>query len=185
MDDAQIIDLYWKRDESAITETAQKYGALCRSVAKGILTTAEDAEECINDAYHQAWNAIPPQRPEKLGAWMGKVVRNLALNRWEQDHAQKRYDGITALLSELEDCVPAPKTVEGELEDQELCRIISDWLRSLERENRVLFVRRYWYGTALQDLAAEQNLSPSKLAQRMFRLRRSLRNTLEKEGVQL
>ena len=116
---------------------------------------------------------------------MGKVVRNLALNRWERDHAQKRYDGITALLSELEDCVPAPKTVEGELEDQELCRIISDWLRSLERENRVLFVRRYWYGTALQDLAAEQNLSPSKLAQRMFRLRRSLRNTLEKEGVQL
>ena len=78
MEDAQIIDLYWRRDESAITETARKYGALCQTVAKGILSTAEDAEECVNDAYHQAWNAIPPQRPEKLGAWIGKVVRNLA-----------------------------------------------------------------------------------------------------------
>ena len=185
MEDAQIIDLYWRRDESAITETARKYGALCRTVAKGILSTAEDAEECVNDAYHQAWNAIPPQRPEKLGAWIGKVVRNLALNRWERDHAQKRYGGMTALLSELEDCVPAPKTVEGELEDQELSRLISGWLRSLEREDRVLFVHRYWYGTALQDLAAEWGLSPQKLAQRMFRLRRSLRNTLEKEGVEL
>ena len=92
------------------------------------MTTAEDAEEYVNDAYHQAWNTIPPQRPKKLGAWMGKVVLHLALNRWERDHAQKRYGGMTSLLSELEDCVPAPKTVEGELEDQELSRLISGGL---------------------------------------------------------
>ena len=185
MEDAQIIDLYWQRDEAAITETAQKYGTLCRSIAKNILTVREDAEECVNDTYHQAWNAIPPHRPERLGAWLGKVVRNLALSRWEHDHAQKRYSGMTALLSELEECVPAPKTVEGELEDKELSRLISAWLRTLEREDRVVFVRRYWYGTALQDLAVERGVSPGKLAQKMFRLRRSLRNALEKEGVVL
>ncbi len=185
MEDAQIVDLYWQRDESAISETARKYGMLCRTVAKNILMVYEDAEECVNDAYHRAWNAIPPQRPEHLGAWLGRVVRNLALDRWEHDHARKRYSGMTAMLSELEDCVPAPKTAESELEDKELSRLISAWLRTLEREDRVLFVRRYWYGAALQELAAERGISPGKLAQRMFRLRRSLRNALEKEGVTL
>ena len=185
MEDAQIIDLYWRRDEAAISETARKYGTLCRTVAKNILTVREDAEECVNDAWHRAWNAIPPQRPERLGAWLGRVVRNLALSRWEHDRAQKRYSGMTAMLSELEDCVPAPKTAESELEDKELSRLLSDWLRTLEREDRILFVRRYWYGTALQELAAERGMAPGRLAQKMFRLRRSLRNALEKEGVAL
>lgn len=185
MEDAQIIDLYWRRDEAAISETARKYGALCLTVAKNILTLQEDAEECVNDAWHRAWNAIPPQRPERLGAWLGRVVRNLALSRWEHDRARKRYGGLTAMLSELEECVPAPKTAESELEDRELSRLISGWLRTLEREDRVLFVRRYWYGTALQDLAAERGMSPGRLAQKMLRLRRSLRNALEKEGVVL
>ena len=116
MEDSEIIDLYWRRDESAVSETEKKYGALCRGVAQNILKSAEDAEECVNDALHQAWTSIPPQRPDKLGAWLGKVTRNLALNAWKRDRTQKRQGGITALLDELAECVPGPVTVEKELE---------------------------------------------------------------------
>lgn len=182
MEDSQIVDLYWKRDEAAIDETERKYGALCRLVAKNILSVDEDAEECVNDVLHQAWNAIPPQRPDKLGAWLGKVTRNLALNLWNKNHTQKRYAGMTALLSELEECLPAPDTVERELEDAELSAAIDGWLRTLPKEERVLFLRRYWYGVELQALAAERGVSPNRLAQKMLRLRRRLKQTLEKEG---
>lgn len=182
MEDSRIVDLYWRRDEAAIRETERKYGALCRGVARNILGADEDAEECVNDALHQAWNAIPPQRPDRLGAWLGKVTRNLALNLWSKRHAQKRYAGMESLLGELEECVPAPGGVEREVEDRELSAAIDGWLRTLSREDRVLFVRRYWYGTALQTLAAERGISPNRLAQKMFRLRQGLREALEKEG---
>ena len=185
MEDSQILELYWRRDEAAIGETERKYGALCRGVARNILGVDEDAEECVNDALHQAWNAIPPQRPDRLGAWLGRVTRNLALNLWSRNHTQKRYAGITALLSELEDCVPAPGGVEWELEDQELSAAIDGWLRTLSQENRTLFLRRYWYGVELQALAVERDVSPNRLAQKMYRLRQSLKNALEKEGFSL
>ena len=185
MEDSQIVELYWRRDEAAIGETERKYGALCRGVARNILGVDEDAEECVNDALHQAWNAIPPQRPDRLGAWLGKVTRNLALNLWSKNRAQKRYAGMTALLSELEDCVPATGGVERELEEQELSAAIDGWLRSLPQADRVLFLRRYWYGVELQALAAERGVSPNRLAQKMFRLRQSLKNALEKEGFTL
>lgn len=182
MEDSEIVALYWQRDESAVSETEEKYGALCRSVAGRILGSAEDAEECVNDALHQAWTSIPPQRPGRLGAWLGKVTRNLALNAWKRDRAQKRQGGITALLDELEECVPGPVTVEKELEDKELASVIDRWLRGRSREDRTLFLRRYWYGVELQELAEERGISPNRLAQKMFRLRRSLKQTLEKEG---
>lgn len=182
MEDSEIIDLYWRRDERAVSETEEKYGALCTRIARNILGGAEDAEECVNDALHQAWNAIPPQRPDKLGAWLGKVTRNLALNVWKRDRAQKRDCGMVELLQELEECAPAPTTVERELEDKELSAAIDRWLRGLSREDRTLFLRRYWYGVELRELAAERGASPNRLAQKMFRLRRSLRSTLEKEG---
>ena len=182
MEDSQIVELFWRRDEAALGETERKYGALCRGVARNILGVDEDAEECVNDALHQAWNAIPPQRPDRLGAWLGRVTRNLALNRWDRDRAQKRYAGMTALLDELAECVPGPATVERELEGQELSAAIDGWLRGLPREDRVLFVRRYWYGMELQELAAERGTSPNRLAQKMLRLRRGLKRTLEKEG---
>lgn len=182
MEDSEIIELYWRRDERAVSETEEKYGALCTRIARNILGGAEDAEECVNDALHQAWNAIPPQRPDKLGAWLGRVTRNLALNVWKRNRAQKRDCGMTELLRELEECAPAPATVERELEDKELSAVIDRWLRGLSREDRTLFLRRYWYGEALQELAAERGTSPNRLAQKMFRLRRSLRNTLEQEG---
>lgn len=182
MEDGRIVDLYWRRDEAAIRETERKYGALCRGVARNILGAEEDVEECVNDVLHQAWNAIPPRRPDRLGAWLGKVTRNLALNLWSKNRTQKRYAGMTALLDELAECVPAPGGVERELEDRELSEAIDGWLRALSREDRVLFVRRYWYGTALRTLAAERGISPNRLAQKMFRLRQGLREALEKEG---
>lgn len=182
MEDSEIVELYWRRDETAISETEEKYGALCRSVACNILGTAEDAEECVNDALHQAWTAIPPQRPDQLGAWLGKVTRNLALNAWKRNRAQKRDCGMTELLRELEECAPALGTVERELEDKELSEAIDRWLRGRSREDRTLFLRRYWYGEALQELAAERGISTNRLAQKMHRLRRSLKNALEKEG---
>lgn len=182
MEDSKIVDLYWRRDESAVSETEEKYGALCRSVAGRILGTAEDAEECVNDALHQAWASIPPQRPDKLGAWLGKVTRNLALNAWKRDRAQKRQGGMTVLLDELAECVPGPVTVERELERRELSAAIDSWLRGRSKEDRTLFLRRYWYGTELQELAEERGVSPNRLAQKMLRLRRSLKQALEKEG---
>ena len=182
MDDGQIVELYWRRDEAAIGETQRKYGPMCGRIARNILGSQEDAEECVNDALLQAWNAVPPQRPDRLGAWLGKVTRNLALNLWNKNHARKRYAGMEALLSELEDCLPAPAGVERELEGRELSAAIDGWLRALPKGDRVLFLRRYWYGIPLQELAEERGEAPAKLAQRMLRLRRSLKKALEKEG---
>lgn len=185
MEDTQIIELYWQRNEQAIAETSSKYGAFCFSIAKNILSNQEDAEECVNDTYHQAWNVIPPQRPVKFRPWLGKIVRNIALNLWNKHHTQKRYAGMTALLSELEDSIPSSQTVEQEIEEKELTEHIECWLRSLDREDRILFVRRYWNGVALRDLAREKGTAPGKLAQRMYRLRIDLRTVLEKEGIHL
>jgi len=185
MEDLQIIDLYWKRDESAIRETDRKYGGYCYSIALNILSVKEDAEECVNDAYHQTWISIPPHRPQSLRAWLGKLCRNTALNIWNKNHAKKRYGGIELLFSELEDCIPSSSDVEKEVEISEVSNCISTWLRSLSAADRALFVRRYWNGEAIQMLARERNLSPSKLTQRMYKLRKSLKNALEREGISI
>lgn len=185
MEDSQIIDLYWQRSEQAIAETAQKYGSFCFTIAENILSIREDAEECVNDTYHHAWNAIPPQRPSLLRPWLGRIVRNLSINLWNKNHAQKRYAGMDLLLHELEDCVPAPQTVQQALDERELASLMERWLQALPQEDRMLFLRRYWYGVPLQELAAQQGMAPGKLAGRMYRLRKSLQSVLEKEGVLL
>jgi RNA polymerase sigma-70 factor (ECF subfamily) len=185
VEDEQIIALYLKRDEDAIMETEEKYGAFCRKIAVNILTDPADGEECVNDAYLQAWNAIPPQKPCYLGAWLGRVVRNNALNLWKKNHRKKRYDGMEQLFSELTDCVPSPTTVEQELDGQELTAFLNTWLGTLHRDDRVLFLRRYWNGEAVVDLAKQSGVSPAKLTKRMYRLRQNLRVALEKEGYSL
>ncbi len=183
MEDRAIVELYWQRDESAVTATAEKYGPYCRAIAGNLLGNREDAEECVNDTWHQAWQRIPPQRPENLRAWLGKVARGIAINLWNRNHAEKRGGGMDLLLSELEDCIPGGAEPERALEDAELGAAISRWLRGLPREERTLFVRRYWYGEALQDLAKSRGVPAAKLAQKMLRLRRKLRSALEKEGI--
>lgn len=185
MEDGAIIELYWQRSERAIEETRAKYGAYCYQIAFNLLRSPEDAEETVSDTYHAAWNAMPPERPGSLRAWLGRVARNLSLGRWNREHRMKRDAGLTELLGELTDCLPAPDTPERSLEAKELRDAIDRWLGSLGRTDRVLFLRRYWYGLSLQELAKERALSPAKLAQKMLRLRQSLRKALEKEGISL
>ncbi len=183
MEDREIVALYWRRDEEAIAQTDRKYGPLCHALARNILTLREDAEECVADTYHHAWNAMPTQRPERLGVWLGRVVRNLAIDRYHQNRAQKRDCALTVLLSELEDCVPAPQSVERTVESAELGCIIDRWLGTLPPEDRTLFVERYWYGEAVKALAARAGAAPGTLTGRLYRLRRSLRRALEQEGI--
>ncbi len=183
MEDSQIIELYWQRDEDAVPQTQRKYGAFCSAVAMNVLADRRDAEECVNDTWLHAWNAIPPQRPRLLRPFLGRITRNLAINLWEKNHAQKRYAGMELLLDELAECVPSPQTVERHLEAEELGGLISAWLRTLSREDRRLFLRRYWNGQSLRDLAKEQNETPERLAQQMYRLRQSLKAELERNGV--
>lgn len=184
MEDSAIVALFRERSERALTETEKKYGALCRHIAQNLLDAPEDAEECVNDALHAAWQRIPQEAPRSLGAWLGRVTRNLAVSRFRKTRAQKRC-GVEVLLSELDDCVPAPGGVVQAVEAAELSRILSGWLDGLEEADSILFIRRYWYGDTVKDLARDAGCSPEQLAQRMLRLRRNLKNHLEAKGVAL
>ena len=183
MDDADIVALYWDRNESAITETDRKYGPYCRAIALNILSVREDAEECVNDSYHSAWNAMPPQRPDRLPPFLGRIVRNLSISRWRREHAQKRYSGLDDLLSGLEECLPDPKGVEQEVEGRALTRRIEGWLEGLSRDDRAVFLRRYWYGQEVRALAKAWGVIPNQMAKRLQRLRKSLKQDLEQEGI--
>ena len=185
MEDLQIIDLYWQRDEQAIRETDGKYGPLCHRIAMNILSSFQDSEECVSDTYGRCWDTMPPQRPFSLRAYVGRIVRNLSISRYRQTRARKRYAGMEALLSELDDCVPSPASVEQTLDAMELTRHIEAWLGALPERERRLFLRRYWYGEALSELAAQEGERPARLAQLMLRLRRSLRAHLEAEGAEI
>lgn len=185
MEDTAIIGLFFSRDEAAISETAAKYGTFCHRIALNILSVDADADECVNDAYLRAWNSIPPQKPDRLGAWLGRIVRNIAYDLWKKNHRRKRYAGMEELLSELEECIPAPVTVEHVIEEQELTEAINRWLSALPQNDRVLFMRRYWNGEAVNVLAREAGSSPANMAKRMYRLRQNLKLMLEKEGYSL
>ena len=185
MEDSDIIDLYWRRDQRAIDETADKYGDFLWGISWNILRIHGDAEECVNDTYLKTWNAIPPAKPALFRPWLGRIIRNLSLDRWKKSHTQKRGDGIEVLLGELDDCVPAPHSTEKVLEDQEIAALISTFLRNLPSESRRLFLRRYWYGEAVADIAKDWNCSEGKVKSSLFRTRKALRAYLKKEGVML
>ena len=183
MEDVQIIDLYWLRDESAIRETDIKYGGFCHRMAMNILHSFQDSEECVSDAYGRCWDTMPPQRPNSLRAYLGAILRNLSISRYRAEHAQKRFGGAELLLSELGECVPSPENVQRTVEAGELGALIRDWLLQLEKEERALFVRRYWNGDSVKDLAGELGLRPNAVTKRLLRLRESLRRELEREGI--
>ena len=184
MDDMEIIALFEQRKEAAIAAAARKYGAYCQTIAQNLLGF-EDAEECVSDTWLAAWNRIPPAKPESLRAFLGKITRTLSISRFRSLHAQKRGAGLTLLLSELEDCLPDPRGVEETLETRELARLLSAWLRALPREDRIWFLRRYWYGVTVKQLAVEAGCTENQMAQRMRKLRQALRTTLEQEGIAL
>ena len=185
MEDQQIIELYFKRDESALTETAKKYGTFCLRIAMNVLSVREDAEECVNDTYHTAWNQIPPTKPDSFKAFLGRIVRNFSISKYRALHAKKRFNGLEVMLSELNDCVPAAENIEQELEAKELTEYINTWLEGLTVEDRALFVRRYWYGDEVRNLAKRCGISAAQMSQKMLRLRRKLKAFLEEKGVVL
>ena len=185
MEDVGIIALYFRRDERAILESDKKYGVLCRRIAMNVLSVREDAEECVNDTWQAAWSAMPPQKPGSLGAFLGRITRNLSISRFRADRAQKRGGGMEILLSELDECVAGGSLVDRELERSAIAEIVSRWLDGLPAGDRTLFVRRYWYGDSLKALAGERESTADRLAQKMMRLRQSLRTALESEGVEV
>ena len=151
-----------------------------------ILRNREDSEECLNDTWHRAWNTMPPQRPASLAAYLGRIVRNLSLDRWKQSRAARRGgDGMEVLLGELGDCVPTPRGTEKALEDQEIAALISDFLRRLSKEHRAIFLRRYWYGQSVAEIAEALGCGQGKVKSALFRTRKALRTYLEQEEVLL
>lgn len=156
MDDQQIVDLYWQRSESAITETDMKYGRYCHAIAWQILFCEEDSKECVNDTYLKAWESIPPHRPDPLSAFLGRITRNLALNRYKHHRAKLRSpERISLVLDELHECIPDPKTTDQLIDDLVLTDLLNRFLTSLSTENRMIFMRRYWYLSPVKQIAMD------------------------------
>lgn len=184
MKDADIVELYWKRDESAIAATAEAYGNYCFSIACRILQCSEDAQECVNDTYWKAWRSIPPQRPQQLATYLGKITRNLSLDRIKRLNAQKRGKGQTDLaLKELESCIPAATDTAQLVDEIVLTDAINQFLREQPRTERNIFVGRYWHLYSIADLAQSYGMRESKVASLLFRMRKKLKCHLEKEGI--
>lgn len=183
MEDEAILELFFARSEQGITELDAKYGALCRSLAYNILGRREDAAECVNDAYLGAWQAIPPERPERLRAWLCRVVRNISLARRRKNTADKRGAAFDVALSELEDALASPGEVGDELDAKELARMLEGFLDTLSAQNRAIFVRRYWFADSCAAIATHVGISEGNVTVRLTRLRRALRKYLEERGV--
>lgn len=185
MEDQQILELYWARSEDAIAETHRKYAPYCYQVSYNILRSSQDADECVNDTWLRAWNAIPPQRPTRLQAYLARLTRNLSLDRLDQRHAEKRGGPAGVLLSELSECVPSPETVERTLDDREISAAISAWLWKQPDKSRVAFVRRYFYADSLSQVARRVGLSEGGVKSLLHRQRESLRRYLKQEGISI
>jgi len=183
MDDKRIVELYWSRSETAITETATKYGSYLNSISYNILVNLEDAQECVNDTYHDAWNSMPPHCPSILSTFLGKITRRISIDHWRKLHAEKRGGGELPLaLDELEECVSGSGCVEDEIERQELIKLFNDFLNTLPATERRVFLCRYWYMDSVNSIAQQFGFSQSKVASMLHRTRAKLRSVLEKEG---
>ena len=186
MEDSQIIELYWTRDEAAILASSEKYGAYCHAIAMNILDSIPDAEESVNDTWLGAWNAIPPQRPSILSAFFGAITRRISLNRRRDAKAQKRGGGQIALaLEELSDIVPSPASVEAALDEKELTAAVDAFLRMLPETERRVFLRRYWYLDSIAEISRRFGFSESKVKSMLHRSRNKLLSHLRKEGYEL
>ena len=182
MEDSRIIELFHERSEQAIAELSDKYGALCLRTAENILNDRRDAEECVEDAYLAVWNNVPPERPDPLSAYLLRIVRNLSLKKVRENTAKKRNSSYDAALEELEEILPSSVLVEEETEARETAEAVDRFLGTLEKTDRVLFVRRYFFGDSLSSLSELTGKSSHYLSVRLSRIRKSLRSYLEKEG---
>lgn len=184
MEDSQIVDLFWARSEDAVSETANKYGKYCYYIAYSILNNHEDSEECVNDTYLNAWGAIPPHHPNRLSTFLGKITRNLSLNKWNQYNTEKRGAGQTILaLEELHECIPPFSNEDQIVDDLVLVDVLNRFLATLPKEKRKIFMRRYWYLSPIKEIAADYSISEGKVKMSLLRMRNELRQILEEEGI--
>ncbi len=184
MDDRQIIELFNERSEAAISETADKYGKYCHYIAYNILYNEQDSEECVNDTWFRAWNTIPPQQPNKLSAYLGKITRNLALDRYKFYNREKRGKGQTNLvLEELSECISAGNSTEQEIDARLLVESLNTFLRSIPSQKRRILVRRYWFLSPINEIARDFEMSESSVKTILHRTRIKLKHFLEKEGI--
>lgn len=182
MEDQEIIHLYLHRSQQAIIETKNKYGAYCKVIARNILSNYSDIEECENDTYLAAWNAIPPNIPRKFSIFLGRITRNIALDKYGYNTAKKRNHEFEVILTELEDCLASPVTVDIQYEAGEIVNVINQFLYVIDEQARNLFIRRYWYSDSIKEISKRFNMSGSKVKSILFRTRNKLRVHLEKEG---
>ena len=183
MDDASIVRLFWDRKESAISEASNKYGAYCASIARNILFNTADAEECVNDTWLQAWNAMPPHKPAILAVFLGKITRNLSFDMYRKLHRQKRGGyNIDASLDELAECVSGAENTERQLEAKELKAEINRFLASLSQDKRCMFILRYWYADSIADIAKRMELSETNVTVTLSRIRGKLKTYLIERG---
>ena len=186
MDDTQIVQLYWDRDERAISATSDKYGNYCTSIAKNILGNPEDAEECVNDTYLNAWNTMPPHRPSILSIFLGKITRNISFNRYKHNSADKRGGGeMPAVLEEISDLVSGMDDVEQAFDQKELTKAIDTFLDSLSPKKRSIFISRYWYTDRISEIAVRHNMNDGAVSMTLHRLRLKLHNYLLERGFEL
>lgn len=184
MESNKIIQLFFDRDEAAIAAVSEKYGAYCSKIALNILTSREDSEECVNDAFLKAWELIPPNRPERLSAFIGKLTRNLAINRLKYRSAEKRGSLMTdVILDELAEVIPDHSSVELEQERKELMTEINRFLKRLPLQKRNIFICRYWYCDSVKEIAVSNGLSENNISVILNRTRKKLKQHLEKKGM--
>ena len=186
MEDKEIVALYWKRDEKAISETAVKYGKYCKRIALNIVCNNEDAEECVNDTYLQTWNSIPPHKPSLLSTFLGKIVRNLSFNKYKSIHSAKRggYE-IALILDEICEIVSDKDSVEDHVIRQEMIRDINSFIQNLSEEKQYMFIRRYWYSDSIIDIAKQCEKTENNVSTVLGRIRNKLRNYLIERGYDL
>jgi len=184
MEDRAIIELYWKRDETAIRETDAAYGDRLQELSRHILDSREDARECVNDTYLKTWETIPPQRPNFFFAFLSKICRYISFGRLDWNNAAKRRADLVALTEELERCIP-DRRVQDQLEARELGRILSAFVSTLPKDSRLIFLRRYWHLDTTEEIAKKYGFSVSKVKTQLHRTRAKLHAYLEQEGITL
>ncbi len=182
-EDESIIELFFQRSEQAIRKLDLSYGKVCHKTAYNILHSMQDAEECVNDAYLVMWNAIPPKRPNPLLTYLCKIVRNLSITRFHANTAKKRNSAYDVVLEELDDCLASIATVETEMETKELTGMIEGFLETLTQENRVIFMRRYWFCDTYVEIAKRVGLTKKNVSVRLTRMRKQLKEYLEEREV--
>ncbi len=183
MTDRELIELYNKRDESAVIHTKQNYGRLLTGLARNFLRSEQDVEECVDDVLLAVWNNIPPEQPENFTAYICRIAKNLSLKRLRDSTALKRGSGYDASIDELCETLCGKDTVESAFDLNSAAAAVNGFIGSLNREKRYMFVRRYWYGDPVKDIAAALNASPEKVKTALYRLRRDLEKELRKEGI--